>query len=1806
MKISVILEMLTANFETDAKRAQKTADKAFAEIEKSAKRMGLAIGAGLVAGGTALAALTKRAIDTADQINKMAQSTGASVEKLSAFKFAIEQSGGSIEVLAKGMQKLAKDAAAGGDVLARAGVNARTAAGEFRPVEDVLLDVADKFSKMKDGAEKAAYAQELFGKSGVDLIPFLNQGRDGIKALTDQAERLGLVISGETAAAAEKFNDNLDALKSAALGLGNDIMTTLVPALVDLTDAAVEFVEQIRADGTLAKWGEAIKTTAGYVDELAVFITARLIAGALVSLIATLATASSSFALATAAANTFRLALALVGGPVGLLVTAIAGLAVVVYNYEDAADLSRTANDNLRASIDNLNKATGAAIQPSMDLAAKRKDEAIETLKAAGANLKLAEAQLAVAELSRDSDPTSNLEGMLSQDAQNRIKELGAEIERTLALVVEYDAALPGAAEKQKAFADAVKDASAPTITLGKSIADTAADQKAMADAAKLAEDAQKLFGDQMRKTAEEASAASAKLNDILDTQAAAMGGPGVSAALDYRDRLREIYDLEVAMLAIGPPTAEMTARLAQAREQAGELYHRTLDKEAAAEQERLKQSQVAADEYNRIWENAYEQQSYLFADALTGQIDSFDDFVDSLESIWLRALSDMLAAQLRSGIGEFQAGSAGGGSGGGFGGMIQGLLSSFMGGGGSAAAGSGNPGGLAGLGGNVGTWSGSAGSSGGMFGAGGTGMTAGGMMGAAGGALMGIQGIRTGNVGQGVLGGAMAGMQIGGPWGALVGAIIGGLGAAFNKPKPPDFRLGGDSARVRNPEGDFSTVFGNVNAGSRLISWEELIKPVQEFDLIIKDLVTAVGGGDDQLADIRDSLARWSVDLKGDAATVENVLNSRFGAILTTFSGDVQGFVGAAGTVQERVARLGDALAIENIVDEGKLGETFASVSALLVEYRDGTEDIGATYARVLGSVTLLDEALNLSGVAIAGTRDEIIRLATDITEAAGGLDRATALWGSFFANFYSPEELARNALSNQRVSTAGEFADIGLSADSFSGPGGARAFRDAFEAALPTLTGEQIVQWLEAGDSLVLLSNAIAALAEVAPEAADNLGDFMAGVAAQLAELAPELSIDDRIAIQRAANDELLARAIALSATEEQIAMVRELGARRLSGLLEEQNALLEEQAALVAQQAASAAELSAYLANLAAEAAGGITPYSSALQSLNEQYQDHVQRLNDLAVASGRAGASAAELAVATDWYRAAQVRLVAEMFSAAQSIIGRLNATGGTSGAAVSGGFSGVSTDLGGIDAVNAAVEDRYARELGYLQQIDDFINGLDLSALSPLTPEERLNEAQSQFQNLLAAAQGGDLDALEKLQGAAQAYLQEAQGFFGGVGAYEDIFGGVQDALRALVDRGPQNEPGLPVDNQGGSGSSGSITVEAGESFVQLSELERYTLSTELTGILRDLISATGMSLVEISDRLGLDLRTFVADLGVDLNSLTVVTGGQLADISRNLGVELTDLAGAVGVSLGTLGDEQSLLNDALEAAIATVPTEFRDQIQGYLTAIETATTEADANAAVAAAEAAINLLPAGIRDLLAPFFDGVDSPTDVLLQTTIDQAADIAWIRAYFENQPLQLPDDGAGKVAAAIAPAQEVVDSLALQMIALEAVTAANPAEITTLLSGFLLDIEEATDRANALGALAVATAAINDLPMSIADLLAPFSATPSLDLLVITTSMQAEDVAAIRALLEAEQPPEPGDGGPPPEAALTTMPDVSLSSSAEQAEAFREELAELRAEIARGNRNNERLMGEGNEIAKSIERKSGNGGSPQLSRAR
>src|SRR6266576_3049352 len=210
---------------------------------------GVALGltAGAVAAlGVAGVGIAAFAANSANEFHEMSQKTGVSVEALSALAYAAKQTGVSTESLAGGLEKMNKSVFAAATAPAgavnaytRLGVSVKYMAGNLRPTQEILIDLADKFSKMPEGPARGALAMQLFGRAGAEMIPFLLEGKAGIAALTDEADKLGITISGKTAEQSHVFEQTLNKIQGALTGASNAVLKEMLPAMQGFVDFIV-------------------------------------------------------------------------------------------------------------------------------------------------------------------------------------------------------------------------------------------------------------------------------------------------------------------------------------------------------------------------------------------------------------------------------------------------------------------------------------------------------------------------------------------------------------------------------------------------------------------------------------------------------------------------------------------------------------------------------------------------------------------------------------------------------------------------------------------------------------------------------------------------------------------------------------------------------------------------------------------------------------------------------------------------------------------------------------------------------------------------------------------------------------------------------------------------------------------------------------------------------------------------------------------------------------------------------------------------------------------------------------------------------------------------------------------------------------------------------------------------------------------------------------------------------------------------------------------------------------------------------
>lgn len=188
-----------------------------------------------------------RTADYGDELIKTAQKTGIAVDSLAELGYIAKLSDSSLSELARSVNRMAVNVSKAGDegsnsakVFKALGIETRNASGELRAPIDILGDVADAFSKMEDGANKVAIATAIGGRGFVNLIPLLNQGRDKMRELANEAREMGLVIGEETARKNEEFNDSLTKLGQVAAGLWYTFSNQIIPILRELVESLAD------------------------------------------------------------------------------------------------------------------------------------------------------------------------------------------------------------------------------------------------------------------------------------------------------------------------------------------------------------------------------------------------------------------------------------------------------------------------------------------------------------------------------------------------------------------------------------------------------------------------------------------------------------------------------------------------------------------------------------------------------------------------------------------------------------------------------------------------------------------------------------------------------------------------------------------------------------------------------------------------------------------------------------------------------------------------------------------------------------------------------------------------------------------------------------------------------------------------------------------------------------------------------------------------------------------------------------------------------------------------------------------------------------------------------------------------------------------------------------------------------------------------------------------------------------------------------------------------------------------------------
>lgn len=283
------------------------------------KLSGISAGAAAIGGG--LLKLGYSAVQSADDLNTLSKQTGISTDELQKMQYASDLVDVSIEDITGALRKMKPKMDENNETFKNLGVSVTNADGSLRSATDVFYDSIKALSGIQNETERDQIAMALFGKGADELAGIIDDGGDALKQYGDEAENLGLIMSGDTLDALNKTNDVIDQTKARLGGtmaqIGADVATVLGPAL----EKGAEWIGTITAK-LRELTPEQTETILKIVGIVAAIGPALVIGGKLIAGIGSLISVIGSV-------------VGFLGGPLTIAIAAVIAIGVLLYKNWD-------------------------------------------------------------------------------------------------------------------------------------------------------------------------------------------------------------------------------------------------------------------------------------------------------------------------------------------------------------------------------------------------------------------------------------------------------------------------------------------------------------------------------------------------------------------------------------------------------------------------------------------------------------------------------------------------------------------------------------------------------------------------------------------------------------------------------------------------------------------------------------------------------------------------------------------------------------------------------------------------------------------------------------------------------------------------------------------------------------------------------------------------------------------------------------------------------------------------------------------------------------------------------------------------------------------------------------------------------------------------------------------------------------------------------------------------------------------------------------------------------------------------------
>lgn len=239
---------LMATLGLDASEYEKGLDQASDDAESFGSKIGGALFNAAKNGVEMLAKVSEAVIDLGkqftaavgdvaafgDNIDKSSQKMGISAEAYQEWDFVLQHAGSSIDAMKMGMKTLTKAVASDSEAFKKLGISKKKVASMSK--DELFAETITALQNVSDETERATLAEELFGRSAMDMGALLNMSAEETSDMLKQVHDLGGVMSGEAVTASAAYQDSLQNLNTALSGAKNNLASEFLPGFTNVMD----------------------------------------------------------------------------------------------------------------------------------------------------------------------------------------------------------------------------------------------------------------------------------------------------------------------------------------------------------------------------------------------------------------------------------------------------------------------------------------------------------------------------------------------------------------------------------------------------------------------------------------------------------------------------------------------------------------------------------------------------------------------------------------------------------------------------------------------------------------------------------------------------------------------------------------------------------------------------------------------------------------------------------------------------------------------------------------------------------------------------------------------------------------------------------------------------------------------------------------------------------------------------------------------------------------------------------------------------------------------------------------------------------------------------------------------------------------------------------------------------------------------------------------------------------------------------------------------------------------------------------